>query len=153
MRCPISIFGEVNPLDIYLPLHNSEPSLNPPPAAVRLDSPLPVPGARVRIEYLHNQKASHKCDLLFWWRRKRDSNPRAGFPTYALSRGASSTCLSISPNAVKLNSRNDPCILLKWRRGWDSNPRALSDKRFSRPPRYDHFDTSPIKSDFDSITN
>ena len=28
------------------------------------------------------------------------------------------------------------------RRGWDSNPRALSDKRFSRPPRYDHFDTS-----------
>ena len=29
------------------------------------------------------------------------------------------------------------------RRGWDSNPRALSDKRFSRPPRYDRFDTSP----------
>ena len=29
------------------------------------------------------------------------------------------------------------------RRGWDLNPRALSDKRFSRPPRYDHFDTSP----------
>ena len=33
--------------------------------------------------------------------------------------------------------------LLK-RRGWDSNPRALADKRFSRPPRYDHFDTSPL---------
>ena len=29
------------------------------------------------------------------------------------------------------------------RRGWDSNRRALADKRFSRPPRYDHFDTSP----------
>ena len=29
------------------------------------------------------------------------------------------------------------------RRGWDSNPRALADKRFSRPPRYDHFDISP----------
>ena len=29
------------------------------------------------------------------------------------------------------------------RRGWDSNPCALSDKRFSRPPRYDHFATSP----------
>ena len=28
-----------------------------------------------------------------------------------------------------------------YRRGWDSNPRALADKRFSRPPRYDHFDT------------
>ena len=34
-------------------------------------------------------------------------------------------------------------ILLFKRRGWDSNPRALADKRFSRPPRYDHFDTSP----------
>ena len=39
-------------------------------------------------------------------------------------------------------------IILSWRRylqrrGWDSNPRALADKRFSRPPRYDHFDTSP----------
>lgn len=33
------------------------------------------------------------------------------------------------------------------RREWDSNPRALADKRFSRPPRYDHFDISPyIKS-------
>ena len=31
------------------------------------------------------------------------------------------------------------------RRGWDSNPRALADKRFSRPPRYDHFDTSAIE--------
>ena len=27
----------------------------------------------------------------FCWRRKRDLNPRAGYPTYALSRGASST--------------------------------------------------------------
>ena len=43
-----------------------------------------------------------------------------------------------------------PCIPYKarlerylQRRGWDSNPRALADKRFSRPPRYDHFDTSP----------
>ena len=41
---------------------------------------------------------------------------------------------------------------LKWRRGWDSNPRALSDKRFSRPPRSDHFDTSP-KLTLITITN
>ena len=34
-------------------------------------------------------------------------------------------------------------VFFRKRRGWDSNPRALSDKRFSRPPRYDHFDTSP----------
>ena len=33
----------------------------------------------------------------FFWRRRRDSNSRAGYPTYALSRGASSTCLSTSP--------------------------------------------------------
>ena len=30
------------------------------------------------------------------------------------------------------------------RRGWDSNPCAREGKRFSRPPRYDHFDTSPF---------
>ena len=76
----------------------------------------------------------------FYWRRRRDSNPRAGFPTYALSRGASSTCLSTSPNAVKLNSKDKPLHVIKvwrqslpptgkdcahWRRRWDSNPRLL----------------------------
>ena|GEM_PF-3430517 len=30
-----------------------------------------------------------------------------------------------------------------WRREWDSNPRAREGKRFSRPPRYDHFDIPP----------
>ena len=30
-----------------------------------------------------------------------------------------------------------------WRRGRDSNPCGIAPKRFSRPPRYDHFDTSP----------
>ena len=34
-------------------------------------------------------------------------------------------------------------FVLNKRREWDSNPRALADKRFSRPPRYDHFDISP----------
>ena len=32
------------------------------------------------------------------------------------------------------------------RRGWDSNPCDVSVKRFSRPPRYDRFDTSPNQS-------
>ncbi len=32
---------------------------------------------------------------------------------------------------------------LLWRRVWDSNPRGREPKRFSRPPRYDHFDNSP----------
>ena len=31
-----------------------------------------------------------------------------------------------------------PCF---WRRRRDSNPRGVSPKRFSRPPRYDRFDT------------
>ncbi len=39
------------------------------------------------------------------------------------------------------------------RRGWDSNPRALADKRFSRPPRYDHFDTSPCAVSCFALTN
>ena len=30
-----------------------------------------------------------------------------------------------------------------WRKRRDSNPRGLAPKRFSRPPRYDHFDTLP----------
>ena len=38
-------------------------------------------------------------------------------------------------------------FILNKRREWDSNPRALADKRFSRPPRYDHFDISPYVVD------
>ena len=47
---------------------------------------------------LLNHEKGHifRC-VLFTWRRKRDSNSRAGYPTYALSRGASSAYLSISP--------------------------------------------------------
>ena len=42
-------------------------------------------------------------------------------------------------------------LFLFWRRRWDSNPRGLAPKRFSRPPRYDHFDTSPCASDYNRI--
>ena len=41
--------------------------------------------------------------------------------------------------------------LIRKRREWDSNPRALADKRFSRPPRYDHFDISPYSILFCSV--
>ena len=34
-------------------------------------------------------------------------------------------------------------ISIFWRKRRDSNPRGLSPKRFSRPPRYDRFDTLP----------
>ena len=78
--------------------------------------------------------------------------------TCTLSRGVPSASLGTSPNIchqaknIRLTtwiSFNTVAIFYsytlskKQRRGWDSNPRALADKRFSRPPRYDHFDTSP----------
>ena len=84
--------------------------------------------------------------------------------TYSLSRGAPSASLGTSPNCPTQSLHFLPeafyiisrcfcfvknffnffksCFLNK-RREWDSNPRALADKRFSRPPRYDHFDISP----------
>ena len=77
-------------------------------------------------------------------RRRRDLNPRAatndllpfqGSPFNHLGTSAWLTSFSYSLVARPKNFRQ--------RRGWDSNPRALADKRFSRPPRYDHFDTSP----------
>ena len=55
--------------------------------------------------------------------------------TYSLSRGA--------PSATWVLLQGLTSWIHDERRGWDSNPRALADKRFSRPPRYDHFDTSP----------
>ena len=44
--------------------------------------------------------------------------------------------------------KRNVCRLFHWRSRWDSNPRALADKRFSRPPRYDHFDTAPCAAWF-----
>ena len=42
-----------------------------------------------------------------------------------------------------------------WRRMGDSNPRARKGKRFSRPPRYDHFDNPPsmVAYDFNMISH
>ena len=55
------------------------------------------------------------------------------------------TFLHLAVRLIKLFSRQIHVRRRRYlqRRGWDSNPCALSDKRFSRPPRYDHFDTSP----------
>ena len=50
-------------------------------------------------------------------------------------------------SAVRRNKKMRPTtwvrIFLLWRRRRDSNPCGLAPKRFSRPPRYDHFDTPP----------
>ena len=51
-------------------------------------------GRRVRVspnKFIYTKRKSTKeKSLCFFWRRRRDSNSRAGYPTYALSRGASS---------------------------------------------------------------
>ena len=81
-------------------------------------------------------------------RRRRDLNPRAAINDLHPFQGCPfgqlgyfseyiTRYLIRSLKIFKLN-----CIFNE-RRGWDSNPCALADKRFSRPPRYDHFDTSP----------
>ena len=68
-------------------------------------------------------------------------NPRAAINGLLPFQGSPFNRLGTSPSIKRLNF---PSLLLKsQRRERDSNPRALSDKRFSRPPRYDHFDISP----------
>ena len=71
--------------------------------------------------------------------------------TYSLSRGAPSaawvllhvhTLKRMRPNSTETNQYLIEYLRIQ-RRGWDSNPCAREGKRFSRPPRYDHFDTSP----------
>ena len=59
-------------------------------------------------------------------------------------------CLRRGPHPVfrlRCNKKMRPTtwvrIFLLWRRRRDSNPCGLAPKRFSRPPRYDHFDTPP----------
>ncbi len=47
--------------------------------------------------------------------------------------------------SVLRDHSTSPSGNIRKRRGWDSNPCARLDKRFSRPPRYDRFDTSPYR--------
>ena len=61
------------------------------------------------------------------WRRRRDLNPRDGFPPYSLSRGAPSATW------VLLHAKYRIHLKKMWRREWDSNPRMLPHRRFSRP--------------------
>ena len=76
-------------------------------------------------------KKQHPCGVLFFWRRRRDSNPRVAFDTaYALSRGASSPLEYFSMVAFIRT------ILFFWkglaeRMGFE--PMALTRHRFSGP--------------------
>ena len=42
-------------------------------------------------------------------------------------------------------------VCLFWRRERDSNPCEIALKRFSRPPRYDHFDIPPYKRNYEIV--
>ena len=75
--------------------------------------------------------------------------------TCTLSRGVPSASLGTSAYQLRWQRKKNSYEFFSTgvttkRRGWDSNPRALADKRFSRPPRYDHFDTSPYLLSTDS---
>ena len=77
-------------------------------------------------------------------RRRRDLNPRAAVNDLHPFQGCPFGQLGYFSSRIY-------AIFIYWfiladeRREWDSNPRALADKRFSRPPRYDHFDISPAR--------
>ena len=107
------------------------------------------------------------CQVLFssffkLERRRRDLNPRAAINDLLPFQGSPFGQLgyfSKLPYAIASHFFQKRFILYRvvfrlsrtffiyfhsqQRREWDSNPRALADKRFSRPPRYDHFDISP----------
>ncbi len=53
--------------------------------------------SRINRFFAKRKKQKHKNVFLLFWRRREDSNFRAGYPTYTLSRGASSANLSTSP--------------------------------------------------------
>ena len=99
-----------------------------------------------------------KAELAFgafsFWRREREM----GF-----AKVSSLTNLSLKKSAFVFRSSREPPIIRAferpskskrkesakaffsfWRRRRDSNPRGLSPKRFSRPPRYDRFDTPAL---------
>ena len=94
----------------------------------------------------------HFFDFFKSWfiteRRRRDLNPRAAVNDLHPFQGCPFGQLGYFSEYIivfylcSLKTSNS-IVIFKERRGWDSNPCALADKRFSRPPRYDHFDTSP----------
>ena len=77
------------------------------------------------------------------WRRRRDLNPCAGFPTYSLSRGAPSPLGYFSMvNSIKNYLASDSGIY-KWRRGRDSNSWSLAGSLVFKTSSLNHSDTSP----------
>ena len=104
-----------------------------------------------RCFFLVNKFFSSFLKIFSSKRRRRDLNPRAavndlhpfqGCPFGQLGYFSEYIILFNLPFRKNKIHRVNLIFAKRERRGWDSNPRALADKRFSRPPRYDHFDTS-----------
>ncbi len=87
--------------------------------------------ARLQIRLTKKEK-DYKSSP-FSWRRRRDLNPRAGHPTYTLSRGASSPLEYFSMVNLKLS----------WRRERDSNPWLLAESLVFKTSSLNHSDISP----------
>ena len=85
----------------------------------------------------HGRQFSINREVLIW-RRRGDSNSCAGFPTYALSRGAS------SPTWVLLRMVTSLTYSIKMAERVGFEPTVpVKVRRFSRPFRYDRFGISP----------
>ena len=76
---------------------------------------------------------------VFIWRRRRDSNSRAGYPTYALSRGASSpTWVLLQADGFYLSSiMHFPCVIYFITKKKKSYP--MFPQKFAWQPPYDWF--------------
>ena len=70
-----------------------------------------------------------------------------------LSRGTylSSVGFITVPSNTPRRQKKSANGTLVWRRERDSNPCEIALKRFSRPPRYDHFDIPPYKRNYEII--
>ena len=68
---------------------------------------MPTPALGPNLAFSQEKNPVQK-DRVFLWRRRRDLNPRAGFPTYSLSRGAPSPLGYFS--MVKYEKRYQPLV-------------------------------------------
>ena len=85
------------------------------------------------------------------WRRGRDSFSPEGSVRVGSDLPPAGHSLPTRSNPTIKKPSHTSCMARPlWRRGRDSNPCGVAPKRFSRPPRYDRFDTSPyMKLSFD----
>ena len=93
-------------------------------------------------------KSTSFIKLVDFWRRSGDLNPGAsGYRPNGLAnrplRPAWVLLQIVFGFFVNIKKKTTEVVFFFWRRERDSNPCGISPKRFSRPPRYDHFDIPP----------